>query len=200
MTVLEALLAFDAEVLEAVESVRWAPLSLLFVVLSAWWVKGLVFAGAAAAVDLRARRQPFATAGVLVAFMVALGVTRLVKEAVDRIRPAAAEAHLTPLIATPGNPSFPSGHASEAFAAATALALLCPRLRWPALALAALVAFSRVYLGVHYPLDVLVGALLGVAVGVAVGLVARRLRIAYERGARRSRVSRPRASTSQAAP
>ena len=52
-------------------------------------------------------------------------------------------------------------------AAAAAVGMLHPRLRWPLLGLAALVGFSRVYLGVHYGLDVLAGAVLGTVVGVA---------------------------------
>ena len=55
-----------------------------------------------------------------------------------------------------------------AFAVAAAVALLAPRLRWPVLGLAAVIAFSRVYLGVHFWLDVLVGAALGAAVGLSV--------------------------------
>jgi membrane-associated phospholipid phosphatase len=54
-----------------------------------------------------------------------------------------------------------------AFAVAAAVALLAPRLRWPVLGLAAVIAFSRVYLGVHFWLDVLVGAVLGLAIGLS---------------------------------
>ncbi|MGI9111285.1 MAG: phosphatase PAP2 family protein, partial [Gaiellaceae bacterium] len=46
-----------------------------------------------------------------------------------------------------------------------------PRLRWPLFALAALIAFSRVYVGVHYPLDALAGAVLGLLTGLAVSSV-----------------------------
>ena len=55
-----------------------------------------------------------------------------------------------------------------AFAVAGAVALLAPRLRWPVLGLAALIAFSRVYLGVHFWIDVLAGAALGLAIGLCV--------------------------------
>lgn len=63
-----------------------------------------------------------------------------------------------------GSPSFPSGHTSVAFAAATSLTLAYPK--WyvavPAFAWASAVGYSRMYLGVHYPSDVAVGAFIGV--------------------------------------
>ena len=58
--------------------------------------------------------------------------------------------------------SFPSGHSDTAFALATALALLLPRWRIPAFAIAVLVPVSRVVVGAHYPSDVLAGPYLGV--------------------------------------
>jgi undecaprenyl-diphosphatase len=64
--------------------------------------------------------------------------------------------------------SFPSGHAALSFAGATILVFGVPRWKASWLALASLIAFSRVYIGVHYPLDVTCGALLGVAIGVLV--------------------------------
>ena len=84
------------------------------------------------------------------------------------------EPSLGALTAIPDNPSFPSGHAATAFAAATALAVLCPKLRPWALALAGAVALSRIYLRVHFPLDVLAGGLIGAALGGLAGFVALR--------------------------
>ena len=63
-----------------------------------------------------------------------------------------------PLVALPHSASFPSGHAATAFAAAVAVGALAPRLRPLLVAVAALVAISRVYLGVHFPSDVIWGA------------------------------------------
>ena len=67
----------------------------------------------------------------------------------------------------PQDHSFPSGHAATSFACATVLALAFPRLAVPLYVLAAAIGFSRIYVGVHYPLDVLGGAVLGIAVAIA---------------------------------
>jgi membrane-associated phospholipid phosphatase len=63
----------------------------------------------------------------------------------------------------PSSSSFPSGHAAAAFAFATGVAHVMPAAAIPLRALAALVAYSRVHTGVHYPGDVVAGALLGTA-------------------------------------
>src|ERR1700730_1391831 len=70
-------------------------------------------------------------------------------------------------VSLPGSFSFPSGHSASAFAIATGVALEEPRLLVPILPLAAGVAFSRVHLRVHYPLDVLAGVTIGTAMGLA---------------------------------
>lgn len=60
-----------------------------------------------------------------------------------------------------GGLSFPSGHAADGFFIAIFLGLYFPKWRWCFITLAALTAFSRIYCGVHYPTDVIIGALLG---------------------------------------
>lgn len=95
----------------------------------------------------------------------------LVKALIARARP-----HHDSLVAVPHTHSFPSGHATSAFAAATVLAWCEPRGRVWFYVLAAAIAFSRVYLGVHWPSDVLAGALLGIATALLLLAGARRVR------------------------
>lgn len=64
-----------------------------------------------------------------------------------------------------GGFSFISNHAMNIFTICTFLGLTFPKAKWPLFALAALVSYSRVYCGVHYPLDVLIGGILGIGVG-----------------------------------
>lgn len=87
----------------------------------------------------------------------------ILKPLVGRIRPYDVNTAIQLLISAPTDFSFPSGHTFASFACSTALFLEDRRLGVPALILAGLIAFSRLYLYVHYPTDVLAGLLLGIA-------------------------------------
>jgi undecaprenyl-diphosphatase len=101
----------------------------------------------------------------------------------DRERPPLPYPEPDPLVRTPHDGSFPSGHAATSFASATILSFAFPRFAPFLFALAAAVAWSRVYVGVHYPLDIVGGAVLGILVALGVrSLVRRRARVNTEAG------------------
>jgi membrane-associated phospholipid phosphatase len=89
-----------------------------------------------------------------------------IKSIVARRRPDRLAQRVPALrqVPMPTSTSFPSGHAAAAFAFATGVGQVLPGAGFPLRALAALVAYSRVHTGVHYPGDVIAGALLGAAI------------------------------------
>lgn len=88
----------------------------------------------------------------------------LIKNIVQRQRPYVTLETLKIIIPRPSDFSFPSGHSAASFAAAASFYRLLPKkFGILAIVLAALIAFSRLYVGVHYPTDVLAGALMGIA-------------------------------------
>jgi len=90
---------------------------------------------------------------------------RILKELFERVRPCNALTDAITPVGCAGGFSFPSNHALNNFAAAVFLLRLFPAYKWIFLIVAILISISRVYLGVHYPSDVLGGALIGVAFG-----------------------------------
>ncbi len=88
------------------------------------------------------------------------------KDVFDVQRPSGRYALPKPLIHAPTDGSFPSGHSATSFAGATILTVAVPRLAPAWIVLACAIAFSRVYVGVHYPLDIVGGAVLGVAIAL----------------------------------
>ena len=116
--------------------------------------------------------RPTRRAGVAaaIALLLSLLVNNIcLKPLIDRIRPYELVEGLICLVSPPGDASFPSGHAGASFAAAAAMFPYLRR-RWGVclLVLAGLIALSRLYVGVHYPTDVMFGALSGIIIGVIV--------------------------------
>lgn len=105
-------------------------------------------------------------ASVLGAIVIEVFLCNIVlKPLIARPRPFEANPIIMLLIDAPSDYSFPSGHTAVSFATATVLLLRKQKGRIPALILAFLIAFSRLYLYVHYPSDVLVGAIIGLVSG-----------------------------------
>ena len=91
----------------------------------------------------------------------------VLKPLFGRVRPCVVNPAVELLVSCPTDASFPSGHTAASFAAVGALRAAGSRLWLPSLVLAVLIAFSRLYLYVHWPSDVLCGAVLGWALGYA---------------------------------
>lgn len=101
---------------------------------------------------------------VLLALLINLCITNIaLKNIIARPRPFNVSTELVTLIKHPSSFSFPSGHTSGSFTAALVLYHLLPRKAGvPAMILATMIAFSRMYIGVHYPTDVIGGIVVGI--------------------------------------
>ena len=103
--------------------------------------------------------------GVLCLGALALGTLMsegIIKHIVRRPRPFLELPDIDLLIKKPSSFSFPSGHTTSSFAAANIISVKIKKYSIPAMLLASLIAFSRLYLFVHYPFDVLAGIILGI--------------------------------------
>jgi undecaprenyl-diphosphatase len=131
---------------------------------------------AVAGLALRRRRLVSTSAVAVVAAGVAVAAAAVIARVVDRPRPFVSHPQIHLFLAHAPDPGFPSDHATAAFAIAVVLLLRLGRGTLPVLLAAAAVAVSRVLVGVHYPGDVLAGALLGTAAAVLVCVLAARVR------------------------
>lgn len=123
----------------------------------------------AAAIMLCAKK--YRRQGVILLAGLAAGVlvgNVCLKNLIARPRPCWLDGSVKLLIPIPTDYSFPSGHTLSSVIGATVLTKTNRRFGWAAIPLAAIIAFSRLYLFVHYPSDILAGAVLGVAIGLAV--------------------------------
>ena len=130
-------------------------------------------------------------AAILVIVVVGLSdllIAQVIKPVVARIRPCNVLPHVNLLVGCGGleSYSFPSSHASNIFAAASFFGYKYKRLVAVFISIAILVAYSRVYVGVHYPFDVLGGAVIGVICAGIILIIERRICLFIEKRKRKS--------------
>ncbi len=163
---MEILLATDRAFFIAVNHLPHTPLSdWLALFFSGVGASGFIWIGIGLFLFLReeGRDHRFFVPILVVISSCWLLVEGALKLLVARPRPGVTDGAL--IIGSAGWFSFPSSHAATSWAMAVVLARYEPRLRWIFYLLASLISFTRIYLGVHFPLDVIVGALIGVGIG-----------------------------------
>lgn len=150
---------------------RHAPLTALFLAASRlgdgplWWVSGLVLLAVGSA------STRWAVLGAALAIGLSVALFMAVKNLIGRPRPFETWCDLPCLLAPPDRFSFPSGHTMTAFAVCANYAVLVPGTELFFFPVALLIGLSRVFLGCHYPTDVLAGAALGSGIGLGMARV-----------------------------
>lgn len=171
MEMIEWLLHLDGQILLWIQELRTDWLTAFFTAVTHLGDAGAlwILAGVALLIPKKTRRDGIAVlAALLVTFIV---VNLILKPVIARTRPYEVIEGLRLLVSPAHDYSFPSGHSSSSMAAAVAMAGALPRrmrvIGWCAVVLAVLICISRLYIGIHYPSDVLVGAAIGFLCGIA---------------------------------
>lgn len=123
----------------------------------------------------------FSIVTMLIADQLASG---FLKDLIGRVRPCHTLENVHLLVNCGSGKSMPSSHATNAFAQAAFFVVSYRRHAWWLFAMASLIALSRVFVGVHYPFDIIAGAVLGIMVGVAIAWLNSTLRRSKEKNRR----------------
>ncbi len=162
----------DRALFRAIFGVKWAPLTSLMRAFTIAGSAGAIWGFLAAVGFLLTGLEPSRLLIPWTAIAASWTVAEGAKYLFNRTRPFLWDTEIAPLIKTPSSSSFPSGHSATAAAGAITLSVLYPPFA-PVLVLAGLlVVLSRVYLGVHFPFDVLAGIVIGIGTSALVLAVA----------------------------
>lgn len=159
-------MAFEFQILDFIQQLHTPILDTFMIFVSKLGDKGAVWIVLAVLLLIfpKTRKAGMLVAAALIIDAVLCNI--MLKPMVARVRPYDINTAVEILVAKPKDFSFPSGHTAASFAAASALWFSKEGKLWmPALLLAVLIALSRMYLYVHYPTDVLGGAILGIFCG-----------------------------------
>lgn len=126
---------------------------------------GLIWLGLTAILLLHPKTRKIGRSMAVALVLDVICCNFILKPLIGRVRPCDLNSAVTLLVPHPTDASFPSGHTAASFAAVAALRSSGSRLWVPALVLAVAIGFSRLYLYVHFPSDVLGGAFLGIVLG-----------------------------------
>ncbi|WP_405353978.1 phosphatase PAP2 family protein [Ruminococcus sp.] len=175
MSIFEMITPWDASVLEAIQGIKCEFLDTFMALMSFLGDKGLIWI--AIGLTLCFFKKTRAT-GVMVLCAMVLGLLLGefgIKNIICRPRPFVTYPELIVNGPMPSGYSFPSGHTTSSFAAATVIFIRSKKLAIPASLLAFLIAFSRLYNCAHYPTDVICGAVLGIVLAIITCLIFKKL-------------------------
>ncbi|NLL92945.1 MAG: phosphatase PAP2 family protein [Clostridiales bacterium] len=156
----------ELNILNAIQNIRCDFLDKLMVAITSLGDAGIVWIVIAVILLFIKKYRKIGITIILAITFSLIFTNGIIKPLVDRERPFTYVNDIILLIATPTDSSFPSGHSSASFAAATAIFCWNKKYGICAYVLAGAIAFSRMYIFVHFPTDVGVGMILGIIYGI----------------------------------
>lgn len=162
---------WDNRVLSRIYNLHSPLLGKIMVIISTMGNKGAVWFGLGAPLVINSQSRITGIKFILSILLASFVGEIVIKRLVARMRPSMFIMDEKMLIKKPSTYSFPSGHTSSSVAGATILVIAYGIWAVPVVIFGILMGFSRLYLRVHYPSDVIAGAVLGVACGLVVNMI-----------------------------